>query len=231
MELKFCELPLNTQMDIAPELREYYDQVTYDTANEWLVYYSYGAVTLWSSFELHRLPENDHEFENHKLALFMDAISLYRIKGIKEIEFVAESRDESYQYMNVQINGDLRLLSEDVCKTINRLLEEKHEVPLEKADFTMNSRYVHILHDVAPFRVLKRYNKNEGFVQKVIVSIKCGMNIELDQIEQIKKMIEAKFVEDITIIFGISEAEKETELEVDIFIYSNEEYISIEIGL
>lgn len=119
MELKFSELPLETQMWIAPELREYFDRITYETASEWLMCYNYGDISLWSSFEYHDSLATQKEFENHKLALFQDGYSLHKIISVEDIEFETKSTDESQRYLNYQINSNITLDSDEVCTKIN----------------------------------------------------------------------------------------------------------------
>lgn len=229
MGLRFNELPLETQMWIVPELRQYYDLITYENAGDWLVCYAYGAVTLWSSFEFHRIPENDQEFENHKLSLFKDAYSLYKISSIKDIEYVTRLKNESHRYMNYQLKGNNRINSDDICDKINEVLDENYEVYLEKEDFIMTSRFVNILSDIEPFNFLKISNLKSLRAEKVIVRLKCGLIKDLNQIEDITTIVKSKFNYDTTIIMGISKFEQKIKSEVDIFIYTNEEYIPVKV--
>ena len=103
MSLKFDDLSIETKQWIAPELRTYFDQITFENREDWLMCYRYGASILFSSFEMNRGFLDYEKFDKHKYQLFVDGLALYKINNIETIELVAEMKDESHRYLETDV--------------------------------------------------------------------------------------------------------------------------------
>lgn len=86
---------------IYPKMRIFFDQVTFENYNEYLMAYEYGPHIIYESFEF--VPSyygtNDHinEFESRKLFLFLNGVYLYKIHTADSIELVCDAYDIKYK--------------------------------------------------------------------------------------------------------------------------------------
>jgi len=98
---------------IYPKMRDYFDLITFDNYNEYLMAYEYGPHIIYESFEFvpsyYGTQEHINEFESRKLFLFLNGVYLYKIHNADSIELLCDAYDIKYK-----VNG-------------RQPMEDKHE--------------------------------------------------------------------------------------------------------
>jgi hypothetical protein len=95
---KLQDYDLKTQEMILPALRVYFDQVTLENCNQYLMQIWYANKSIFESFETYELNPYKLEkaFEKKKLRLFIDGVYLYYIYSNEKIELICNAYNEEY---------------------------------------------------------------------------------------------------------------------------------------
>ena len=82
---------------ILPKLRGYFDSVTFEDRANWIMRIFYGHKQIFESFETYELDSyiEEEAFEEKKLRLFLDGVSLYYFES-NSIILVCDADDEDY---------------------------------------------------------------------------------------------------------------------------------------
>jgi hypothetical protein len=98
MNKKLEEYDLETRESILPLLRPYFDLVTLENCNKYLMQIWYANKSIFESFQTYELNPNEFEkaFEDKKLRLFLDGVFLYYIHSNEQIELICNAYNEEY---------------------------------------------------------------------------------------------------------------------------------------
>jgi hypothetical protein len=88
------------QTSILPKLRLYFDKVTYENRDRWIMQIWYADKSIFESFETYEQDSHNLEqaFEEKKLRLFLDGVYLYYVHSNDHIELVCDAYDDYYKY-------------------------------------------------------------------------------------------------------------------------------------
>ncbi len=99
---KLDELSIDLVADIYPKLREFFDQITFDNYDQYIMGYEYGPYLLYESFNF--MPSSDEqddqiiEFEQRKLFLFLNGVLLYHIQSMDRIILICDAYDIEHKF-------------------------------------------------------------------------------------------------------------------------------------
>ena len=94
------QLEMTIQNAILPKLKPYYNKISMDNGNRWMMQVWYCDKTLFESFETYELDSSKQEeaFEEKKLRLFLDGVILYYVQSNDIIKPVCNASDEYFDY-------------------------------------------------------------------------------------------------------------------------------------
>ena len=85
-----------------PKLRAFFNQITYENYDQYIMAYEYGPYLLYESFNF--MPSSFDstevldEFEKRKLLLFLNGVTLYQIKSIDNIAMICDAYDIKHKF-------------------------------------------------------------------------------------------------------------------------------------
>jgi histidinol phosphatase-like enzyme len=98
--VKYSQLDDDSKSMVLPILREYFDKVTFEERNNWIMRIFYGHKQIFESFETYEFDLNLEEkaFEEKKLRLFLDGVSLYHFENNSIVLVCDGDNLDYYQY-------------------------------------------------------------------------------------------------------------------------------------
>lgn len=210
----FADLDLSHQGGIAPVLRPYFDQITIENADEWLMRYRYADQTFTEGFEV--LWNDDYDdlirFEQRKLFLFLNGTALYRVSSIDSIVLKACVRHNSEMFVKT-------------CRGFD------HDLMDVWANYEWTSPAPFLLGTLTEIEIFVSWFGNdiknvdeslEGIKWPLVRSLyvvvslpKEGMEVDVDAIQD---RIRARFPECMNMVFATSKRDQVACFQVDLFL-------------
>lgn len=95
---KSSEIDYQILISILPSLRPYFDFITLENSQKWIMKIRYGHKEIFESFETYELDpqKEEDEFYAKKIRLFQDGVALYQVINVDEIILACKVDNEEY---------------------------------------------------------------------------------------------------------------------------------------